>query len=106
MLGGPAIQYTAVNITNVHSSFRDKLIEKIHKYDEEINQYDEFIILCDATAWFAIGEQSDVEDILHPISELSGNHNNNVRLKVSILYNANWSGKKELYECSFDASQH
>ena len=107
MLGGPVIQYPEVNITNAHSSFRDKLIEKIHKYnDEEINQYDEFIILCDATAWFAIGEQSDVEDILHPILELSGNHNNNVRLKVSILYTANWSGKKELYECSFDASQH
>ncbi len=106
-LGGPAIQYPVENITNAYCSFRDQLIEKIHKYcDEEINHYDEFIILCDATTQAFIGERSDVEDILHAIPELSGNYNNKVVRKVIVLYTVNSRGKIELYECSFDAPQH
>ena len=63
-------------------SFKNQILKKYQKYKDRIENYDEFIILCDARRGIDITEDYEIEEIFDSVDSVE--HIKNVT--VIILY--------------------
>ena len=86
------VQSSIHNFTEEKRKYAEQVINKYETYKNQIPQYDEFIIMCDASGSFAFTRDSDIEDVFAALDDYLYNK---VSVTVAIMtYPSNWHIRK------------